>query len=228
MLKGLKSKGKGKASLAKRGENVSVWLALLVLSLGFLGAFAVYRFLGQIFLALAIAAVSIGGAIALVGGKKRERERRGECLEEEFVSVFAFFGIYVENGCTVYGALGEIARFASPEMERRLNDLLRDIDDDKTVAPFVAFASKFSNLLLKEVMVAVYRMVDEGASPTALRQYQALFSSLADEKRSAAKERYLRELSGVSFLPLLASGLTSVLITIGIMAAMGGLTGNVI
>lgn len=157
---------------------------------------------------------------------KRKKATEDTLLETEFVRLFTYFGIYVDDGLPVYSALSEIMKFASPPMESRLKELLAGIDKDKTVTPFIRFASEFPSLSIREVLISVYKMVDEGTNGAYLRQFSTLFASLAAEKRKIENGRVLDRLGSVSFLPLAASGLTSALITIGIVTIIGGITSN--
>lgn len=210
-------------SKTKKGDLVP-FLSLIG---AFCGAFAVYYFLHETLLAFVLLAIGIVFFFTLLGKGKQKEALQGEVLEEEFVSLFTFFSIYIEDGLTVYSSLQELLKYASPEMDKRLSALLTAIDEDKTVTPYIVFADTFHNLLVREVMIAVYKMVDEGSSSVYLRQYGALFDSLASEKRILERERFLSKLGSVSFLPMIASGLTSALITIGVVSAIGGISGNV-
>jgi hypothetical protein len=199
--------------------------SLLFLLVGLIGALAIYFWFHEITLAFVFLASAICLAVFLSLESQRKEEKRDEGLEEEFVGLFTYFAIYLEDGLTVYGALQELLKFSSPEMDRRLTTLIRGIDKDKTVTPFVTFSSSFKNLAIKEVMIAAYKMVEEGGNGSFMRQYSAIFDALSAEKRKMKKERHLRALGNLAFLPLLASGLTSALITIGIMAVLRGVDG---
>jgi len=199
--------------------------SLLLLLAGLAGAFAIYYGFHEFTLAFVFLASAVCLAVFLSMESKRKEEGMDESLEEEFVGLFTYFSIYLEDGLTVYGALQELLKFSSPEMDRRLTALIRGIDKDKTVTPFVVFSSSFKNLAIKEVMISAYKMVEEGGNGPFMRQYSAIFDALSAEKRKMKKERHLRTLGNLAFLPLLASGLTSALITIGIMAVIGGLNG---
>lgn len=214
--------------MRKAGLNPKSELAGIALigGIGILGAAALYYFYKEIMLSFVFLGAVILFLYAMLGRYKKKAAERDELLEEEFVRLFTYFSIYAQGGLPVYSALEELTKFASPLMENRLRELLREIDNDKSLTPYVRFASSFSNLAIKEVMIAVYKMVDEGLSETYLRQYAAIFDSLAADKQAAERERHKKSLSNVSFFPLLASGLTSALITIGIMTVIGGLSTN--
>ncbi len=144
-------------------------------------------------------------------------------LEAEFVHIFAYFSIYVANGIPVYAALAETRRFASPDMSERLGKLLRAIDEDKTVTPYLGFVEGFPNLEMRQVLIAIYEMAEEGGSDAYVRQFQTIFVSLAANKRKEELESLKRNLSKLSFLPLLDSGVTMLLIVVGVVVVIGDL-----
>jgi hypothetical protein len=212
-------------SLLPKGDSHR-WLYGLIALGGLLGAFAIYFFFHETLLAFVFFGATVFFLYVFLSKQKSQNALKEEELEEEFVRIFTYFSIYIQDGLPIYSAFQELLKYSSPTMKERLKDLLNDIDHDKSVKPYVTFASLFPSLTIKEVMISIYKMVDEGTNERYLRQYAAIFSSLAEDKRSKAKERHKRSLGNVSFLPLLASGLTSALITIGIMTVIGGLTSH--
>jgi hypothetical protein len=220
-----KMENKKPRSLLPKGDSHR-WLYGLIALGGLLGAFAIYFFFHETLLAFVFFGATVFFLYVFLSKQKSQNALKEEELEEEFVRIFTYFSIYIQDGLPIYSAFQELLKYSSPTMKERLKDLLNDIDHDKSVKPYVTFASLFPSLTIKEVMISIYKMVDEGTNERYLRQYAAIFSSLAEDKRSKAKERHKRSLGNVSFLPLLASGLTSALITIGIMTVIGGLTSH--
>lgn len=155
---------------------------------------------------------------SLVGKKGKEEKD----LTSEFVKIFEYYGIFVKNGLPVYSALEGVIPFASPSMEEKLRELLKGIGNDKSVTPYVHFASYFPSLAIKEVMVSVYLMSEQGGSENYLRQFSLLFDSLANDERKLELEKRLDRQSNLSALPLLGAGLTMLLITVGLIAIIGG------
>lgn len=148
------------------------------------------------------------------------KKKRLEGLCNEFVVLFTFFGIYIGDGFTVYNALEKLLDYADGEVAEYLKELLRQIDEDKSVAPFVAFAAHFGEISIREVMVAVYQMIDEGEGGLYLGQFRHLFARLSDTRRLIEKNKRLERLDTLSFLPLVGSGLTMLTLTLSILSIM--------
>lgn len=154
--------------------------------------------------------------------QKQRKNRLTLSLEDEFVEIFSYFSVYLENGYPVYSSLKETLKFCSIPMEILIRELLTEIDNDKTVAPFISFSCRFSSLTIKEVMVSIFQMVDEGYQGDYVTQFQILFNSLEENKRKGRIDRKASTLGLMTVLPLVGSALTMALISVGISSIIGG------
>jgi Flp pilus assembly protein TadB len=208
------------AGLEPKKECLSFFLFVLAIA-----GFAVYAYLvsHSLIAAFSLALVGIVGGYFLLSRSARILGARHEKDEQEFVRIFAYFSIFVRDGIPVYSALEDTIRYAESDMSKKLRRLLSEIDADKSVAPFVRFASAFPSLEIQQVMISIYKMVDEGGGEAYLRQFTLLFDSLAEDKRKSLLLHKEEEMQNLSMLPLLASGLTMGLITIALIVIMGGI-----
>ncbi len=143
--------------------------------------------------------------------------------EEQFVTLFSYFSIYIQDGFNVYNAFEEILPYAKGRVKNHLEGLLMQITRDKTLLPYLAFAGNFTSLEIREVMLAIYQMVDQGSSGVYLVQFQRLFSKLSDQKRSLRERKHMEKLDNLSFLPLLGAGFTMLMLMLALMEIMGGM-----
>ena len=146
---------------------------------------------------------------------KRQRKRM-----DEFVTLFTFFGIYIEDGFTVFHALEECRNFASDDMKRLFDSLLEEIDLNKSVEPYDRFASHFPDIAVKQVMVSIYQMVNEGQGGVYIRQFNHLFQKLSDQKYAFEKERRNERLQTLSFLPLAGSAISMITLSLTLLTVM--------
>ena len=153
---------------------------------------------------------------------KNKRKMQEEDVNE-FIRIFTFFSIYIEDGYNVYQSLKEVKEFASTRVKQKLEKLLSEIEEDKSVAPYINFASYFTLSKIKEVMIAIFEMVDEGSGGAYIAQFKYIFSKLRDNEYENSKARKLERLSALSFLPLLGSGLTMVMLALCLVTIMGGI-----
>ncbi len=164
---------------------------------------------------------AVGGYLAIGRKKKGEAEDKA-ALESDFVEAFSYFSVYVQNGLPVYRALELTVGFASKKLAPHLQRLIMAIDSDKSLRPYLEFADLFPSPEIRQVMIAVERMVEEGGASLYVSQFRFVFASLAKAKRQEGRDVLSSRLSSLNLLPLLASGLTILLVTVAVLSMIGG------
>lgn len=146
---------------------------------------------------------------------------------EEFSILFGYFRIYIKNGFSVYSALKEIRMFADDSLRKMLDTLLREIDNDKTVQPFINFSKNFKEIIVKEMMISIYQMVDDGEQSDYLMQFELIFdkfSELIAEKNLKTKDS---KLGTITSSPLVGSCFMIIVLAIGIIGIIGELVNGI-
>ncbi len=159
----------------------------------------------------------------ILNSKSNKKAKANEEDEEQFVTLFTYFSIYVQDGFNVFNAFEEILPYAKGRLKNHLEGLLMQITRDKTLLPYLAFAGNFSSLEIREVMMAIYQMVDNGSGGVYLVQFQRLFAKLSDQKRLRREKKHLEKLDSLSFLPLVGSGFSMLMLILAITEIMGGM-----
>lgn len=197
-----------------------------LMALGFINllliAFGIYLYLhsGNSFFLLAFALVLL--AIDFFGFyQPKKGTGKGE-LQDDFVRLFTYFGIYMECGYPVYTALREGRKYASPLLSGMVDTLLSEIDADKSLAPYLKFAAVFDSVAIRQVMVAVYQMVEEGYNGNYVYQFQTLFSALSAQRRREATLREEKRLEALCVFPLVGSAVSLTMVALAIVNLVGG------
>ena len=141
--------------------------------------------------------------------------------ENEFIVMIGYFQFFISNSYNVYQAFQSLEPYASPWMEEQIQELVREIDNDKTVKPFINFANKFSNKVAGNVMLSIYQMVEEGEGGLHMMQFDNLFQQLSRGLNNQLIEEKERSMGSISSLPLIGAGAITVLLTFGIISVMG-------
>lgn len=141
--------------------------------------------------------------------------------DQEFITMIGYFQFFINNSYNVYRAFQSLMPYASTWMEEQLNSLILEIDNDKSVKPFVNFASKFNNRIANNVMLSIYQMVDEGENSVHMLQFNALFEQINRNLQKELIDSKDKSLSSLSSLPLIGAGAVTVLLTFGIISVMG-------
>lgn len=145
-------------------------------------------------------------------------------LDNEFIEIFSYLRIYLYNEETVYTSLKNISEFASPKMKERLEQLLSDIDDDKTVQPFITFARLFQNKVIEEVMIALYEMVNSGNKDIYLNQFIKVFEDFKTRNEEENEEKRYRKFDTLNMLSIVGSGYIMVILALCIVSLLGEAT----
>jgi len=148
-----------------------------------------------------------------------KKNKRDDLLE--FANLFTFFRIYLKNGYGVYSALKEIATFANPSLKENLIILINEIDNDKSITPFINFAHKFDELLIEEMMVSIYQMIDDDSSSNYLVQFELIFDKFSETLHKEQIELKDHRLANLTATSLIGSAYLIVLITVGVITLIG-------
>ena len=145
----------------------------------------------------------------------------------EFSELFGFFRIYVKNGYNVYNALKEISKFANKNLKELLEKLLTEIDGNKTVQPFINFSSNFDEIIVEELMISIYQMIDEGEQSNYLSQFELIFDKFSEALIQKELKKKDSKLGTLSSTPLIGSSFLIIVITIGIIGLIGDIINGI-
>ena len=151
---------------------------------------------------------------------KRMKDNRNS----EFISLLSYFELFISNHNNVYKSFESIIPYCSEWMQEKLDNMLKEIDQDKSVAPFINFANNFEYLVIQNVMISIYQMVDQGESQYMLSQFDHLFTSLSDNLFAEKVESKTKSLDTLNAFPLLGAGLITIILTFSIMSILGDIT----
>ena len=112
-------------------------------------------------------------------------------------------------------------------MKEKIEDLLTEIDKDKSVQPFVNFANQFTSISIHSLMLSIYQMVDQGENSEQLTHFNLLFDEISNTRNREMIEQKQKSLSNMSTFPLAGAGLITISLTISILSILGDLV-NVI
>lgn len=140
--------------------------------------------------------------------------------EKEFVSVISYFQIFLNNNFNVYKCLEKIVPYCSDWMSEQISTLLKRIDDDKTVQPFVEFAKNFKLSIANNVMLLIYQMIDEGSSKNHMMQFTILFEQINKNQQKNLIDSKDKSLSNLTVFPLIGSGAITILVILGVLVVL--------
>lgn len=197
----------------KKEFLISLLISVILIAAGVLGFL---YFSSYIIAVAAILLVLVFNLLYFGRYSKMEREQADQA-KADFVSLFTFFKIYLHNGYSVYTALKEIQSFADKQLAMYLSELIREIDQDKTITPFIRFGRKFNDLVIEEMMISIYQMIDDGSNPSHLSQFDLIFAKISDLAYEKELNKKRNGLASMSTFPLIGSGVLIIMVTFGII-----------
>lgn len=143
--------------------------------------------------------------------------------ENELVAIISYFDVYIRNNKNVYQSFSQLIPYCSNWMKEKIEDLLKEIDADKSVQPFINFANNFQNLSTHSLMISIYQMVDQGESEDQLTHFNVIFDEIARNRNQEMIAQKDKALSNMSTYPLIGAGLITITLTISILTILGDL-----
>ena len=143
--------------------------------------------------------------------------------ENELVVIISYFEVYIQNNNNIYQSFAQLVPYCSDWMKEKIETMLGEIDNDKTVQPFINFANNFKQLSSHSLMLSIYQMIDQGENSEQLIQFNVIFDELSKNRNKEMVNNQDRALSNMSTFPLIGAGLITVTLTISILTILGDL-----
>ena len=143
--------------------------------------------------------------------------------DDELIALFSYFQVFISNHIPVYSAFSNLLPYSSEWMKDKINRLLKEIDNDKSVQPFINFSRHFQNLVFESLCISLYQMVDEGEDLNRTNEFVFLFNEVEQSNMRRKLEKKKRSLDILSSFPLFGSGIITVTLTLSIVSSIGGM-----
>ena len=196
---------------------------ILVTIIFLLGAVAIYFLFNNliyvIFTLLGLVVIDY----LLLSRFKDKKNALVKSRENELIAIISYFEVYVRNKNNVYQSFNLLTAYCSPWMKDKIETFLKEIDEDKSVQPFINFANNFQQLASHSLMLSIYQMVDQGEDSTQLAQFDVIFDELARNRNKEMMEQKEKSLANTSTFPLIGAGMITITLTISILSILGDL-----
>lgn len=218
----MKKSLKTRLTLLGLSYQKEVTILLLIPMIFAIGGFAIYFFFKEIIAGVGIA---IAGLVVdylyFSRYSKLEKEMEREHINE-FISLMSYFEAFISNGNNVYNSFKMLIPYSSPYMDDVINSLLIQIDMDKSVGPYITFASKFNSHVIESLMLSIYQMIDSGESTNQFTEFEFLFSNIKNSYSESLIEEKKKSLDSLNSFPLIGAGFLTITLSICIVSLIGG------
>ncbi|MBR5997262.1 MAG: hypothetical protein IK028_04480 [Bacilli bacterium] len=206
--------------LSYRKEILKIVLANLIL---LLGTGAIYYFTKNIIYTIMLLIGLVVVNYMLLSRFADMKKTLAKKHENELITIITYFEVYIRNKNNVYQSFNLLIPYCSSWMKDKVETLLKEIDNDKSVQPFVNFANNFSQLSSHSLLLSIYQMVDQGENSHQLEQFDVIFDELARNRHKEMMEQKEKSLGNMSTFPLIGAGAITVTLTISIISVLGDL-----
>lgn len=148
-------------------------------------------------------------------------------LENEFVTTLNYIQTYLTNGFNVYQSISEVLKICNKNLNKLLTNLLSNIDEDKTVTPFITFSNNFESPLIQQVMISLYLMVENGTDINYISRFTPLFTQLKKDNEQKIVKNINSKYDSLNLLPVIGAGIITIIIIIGIVSIIGGMLNGI-
>lgn len=155
---------------------------------------------------------------------KRLIQKNNANLVNDFITSFSYFKIYISNNMNVYSSLKETSNYSTPFIKSKIILLLEEIDNDKSLQPYIKFASFFNNKKVEEVMISIYEMVSEGINENYLNQFNMVFMNFKSREERNKETKRLNKFNLINGFSMLGMGILMMLILFGVIQMIGDIS----
>ena len=188
-----------------------------------LGAFALFYFLKNYIFPIIILIGTLALDYFLLTRFNDKKKVLLKERENELMAIISYFEVYIQNKNNVYQSFNMLIPYCSDWMKDKIENFLKEIDEDKTVQPFINFAKNFKQLASHSLLLSIYQMVDQGENSTQLKQFNVIFDEMAKNRTKEMMEEKEKGLANMSVFPLIGAGIITIILTISILSILGDL-----
>ena len=152
--------------------------------------------------------------------KTLERNKEKENVDE-LISLLSYFEMFVSNGNNVYTSFKMLLPYCGQYLQDAISSLLSQIDIDKSVGPYITFASKFNNRVIDSLMLSIYQMVDNGENVIELTEFDILFNNIKNKSQEELIDSKKKSLDSLNSFPLIGAGAITIILSISIISIVG-------
>ena len=218
----MKKSFKDRLTLLGLSYQKEVMILILFPLVFIIGGFVVYYFFKELIAAIGIGIAGLGlDYFYFSRYSKLEKEMERDHINE-FISLMSYFEAFISNGNNVYNSFKMLIPYSSPFMDDVLNSLLIQIDMDKSVGPYITFASKFNSHVIESLMLSIYQMIDSGESSNQFTEFEFLFTNIKNNYSEELIEQKKKSLDSLNSFPLIGAGFLTITLSICIVSLIGG------
>jgi hypothetical protein len=184
-----------------------------------------FIFIGWSFLQAGL--VSVGLMLILEIGlwvyQDHQQDQRLRTSQKKMIDAYRLIKVMLMQSVSPYQALQTVLPFVDAELAEHLHDLLMAIDQDKSIHPYLHFASRFRSLMIEQLFFALYQLENQGGHGQQLQQFQYLFDQAEHQYYQSKLNQFHEGMQNANGYVMVATGMIAFSLLIGVMQLIAGM-----
>ena len=143
--------------------------------------------------------------------------------QKEMIDAYRLIKVMLMQSHSPYQALQIVLPFVSSSLGQDIHDLLMNIDQDKSIHPYLHFASGFHSLMIEQLFFALYQLENQGGNPLQLQQFQYLFDQAEQQYYQSQLHQFHEGMQNANGYVMVATGMIAFSLLIGVMQLIAGM-----
>lgn len=186
-----------------------------------IGGIVIITFLKELYIGIFVVAVGPISIFFYIGRYSSIEKAQEKEHTDELISLLSYFEIFISNGNNVYNSFKKLIPYTSSFMNDAITSLLAMIDSDKSVGPYITFASKFKSHIIESLLLSIYQMVDNGENVSQFSEFDILFGNIRNNFQEDLVDGKKRALDTFNSFPLIGAGFVTIALSISILSVIG-------
>lgn len=152
----------------------------------------------------------------------KKNKKEVEMKEYEFANMLSYLLVFLENNFNVYQSLEMTLSFIKEVLVKDVEELINDIDVDKSIEPYQKFASKFKSNIVYQVVMMIYQLDINGYDAKYLNNFPSLISSLKEARVQNMISTRKMNMSFMTIVPIISLMMVVLVLIFYILMSVGG------
>jgi len=152
----------------------------------------------------------------------KKNKKEVEMKEYEFANMLSYLLVFLENNFNVYQSLEMTLSFIKEILVKDVEELINDIDVDKSIEPYQKFASKFKSNIVYQVVMMIYQLDINGYDAKYLNNFPSLISSLKEARVQNMISTRKMNMSFMTIVPIISLMMVILVLIFYILMSVGG------
>lgn len=200
-------------------KEVFIILLLILLTLG--AGLSFIFLLNQMLIGIIAVAIGVIIIYFYISRYSTLERKQQKSHVDQLISLISYFEIFISNGHNVYTSFKMLLEYSDSFLQDAITSLLNQIDVDKTVGPYITFASKFNDHIVESLMLSIYQMVDNGEDAINLNEFDILFNNIKDKYHNDLIENQKKSLDSLNTFPLITAGAMTLVLSLTMISVIG-------